>query len=136
MIFSNEIVERARSLVGVQFRPQGRDPRTGLDCIGVVLWTFAIPAESVRRDYRLSGLHSGEVEAALSRWFCHVGPTQTCRGDVMLFAISQRQSHLAVNCGNSLIHADAFLRRVVEIPMTNRWPLAAAFRSPNQTRAD
>jgi cell wall-associated NlpC family hydrolase len=123
---TGEIIERARSLVGTPFQPQGRDPLTGLDCIGVVLWSFAIPAASVRRNYRLRGLHRAEIEAGLRRWFRRVAD-EGRPGDVMLFGVSSDQDHLAVNCGNSFVHADVSLRRVVEAPMPGQWPLTARF---------
>lgn len=125
----SDIVERARSLVEVRFQPQGRDPATGLDCVGVVLWTFGIPPERVRRDYRLRGTHGAEIGPVLSRWFTRIDPMQSCAGDVMLFAVRETQAHLAINCAGTFIHADASLRRVVETPMPPAWPIAGAFRS-------
>jgi cell wall-associated NlpC family hydrolase len=130
MSFSaSEAVERARSLVGVPFRPQGRHPKSGLDCAGVVLWTFSIAAQAARRNYRLRGFYLGEIRATLSTWFEEVAEGKASVGDVLLFAIRDDQAHLAVSCGDSFVHANAALRRVVETPMTAGWTLAAAFRS-------
>jgi cell wall-associated NlpC family hydrolase len=130
------IIDRAQSLVGAPFRPQGRDPATGLDCVGVLLWSFAIPADRVRRDYRMRGAHGPEIEASLSAWFRRTRPDEVRAADVMLFAVSTEQKHLAVNCGNSFVHADASLRRVVETPMVGRWPLIATFRSRRFAQPD
>lgn len=135
-LMSDEIIGRARSLVGVKFRPQGRDPLTGLDCVGVILRATAIPDSLVRRDYRLRGAHSAEIESALSRWFFRLDSNQSCRGDIMLFGISSEQSHLGVNCGGSFIHADASLRRVVETPMPPLWPIAAQYRLRTSSKPD
>jgi cell wall-associated NlpC family hydrolase len=131
-----EIVERAWMLVGAKFRPQGRNPLTGLDCVGVVLWVFGIPQDLVRRDYRLRGAYRAEIEIAMQRWFSPIDPHQLGAGDVALFTIRESQSHLAISCGRSLIHADASLRRVVEVPMPVRWPLIAAFRSRSLAHPD
>jgi cell wall-associated NlpC family hydrolase len=131
-----EIVERGRTLVGAKFRPQGRDPAIGLDCVGVVLWVFGIPQDLVRRDYRLRGARRGEVEIAMQRWFGPLDPHQLGPGDVALFDIRERQSHLAISSDRSLIHADASLRKVVEVPMPARWPLTAAFRSRSLAHPD
>jgi cell wall-associated NlpC family hydrolase len=131
-----EIVKRARALVGVTFRPQGRDPRIGLDCIGVVLWAFGIAPEMVRRDYRMRGSHRAEIEIAIRRWFRPMEPHQLGPADVALFNIRQTQSHLAICCGGTLIHADASLRKVVEIPAPARWPLTAAFRRRSLAHPD
>jgi lipoprotein Spr len=122
-----EIVARARSLVGIPFRPQGRDPRIGLDCVGVVLCTFSIPPELIRRSYRLRGAHRREIETILSDRFNRVGAPSA--GDVLLFAITSDQVHLAIHCGESFVHSDASLRRVVETPLAAAWPSAAIFRS-------
>jgi cell wall-associated NlpC family hydrolase len=123
---SRDVVERARSLVGCDFRSQGRDPEVGLDCIGLVLQVFLIPSEQVRRDYRLRESHMSELETQLSRFFRPVATPQAA--DVLLCRISHAQTHLAVHCGGSFIHAHAGLRRVVETPGQPDWPIAAAFR--------
>lgn len=36
----HEFIRRARSCVGVRFRHQGRDPKTGLDCAGLAAWAM------------------------------------------------------------------------------------------------
>lgn len=129
----DEVVRRARSLVGVPFRPQGRDPRKGLDCVGLVLSVFRMPAASVRRDYRLRGAHAIELNAELSKIFARLSPASKAAGDVLLCAVSREQAHLAIECGASIIHADARLRRVVERPGECPWPVVAAFRSTIQS---
>lgn len=123
------VVERARSLVGVRFRPQGRDPETGLDCVGVVAWTFGISPGLVRRNYRLRGSHGAEIDRVMRRWFGRIDPTQSRPADIILFAVSGTQAHLAINCGATFIHADASLRRVVETPIPASWPVTGAYRS-------
>lgn len=133
---SLHIVERARSLVGVKFRPQGRDPATGLDCVGVLLWTFGIAPELVRRNYRIRGAHRSEIEETIRRWFAPVDRGQLRPGEVALFTIGASQSHLAITCGGTLIHADARLRKVVEAPMRAAWALTAAFRSRSLAEPD
>jgi cell wall-associated NlpC family hydrolase len=122
------IVERARALVGVPFRPQGRDPKHGLDCAGLVLSAFAIEPDEVRRDYRLRGPHAAELADTLSRWFDGIAREIAASGDVLLFRFGKDQSHLAISCGDTFIHADAALRRVVETPNSVAWPVMAAFR--------
>jgi cell wall-associated NlpC family hydrolase len=131
-----EIVSRARSLAGVKFRPQGRDPATGLDCVGVLLWTFGIASELVRRNYRVRGAHRSEIEQTIQRWFAPIECDQLRPGDVALFTIAASQSHLAISCGSSLIHADASLRKVVETPMPGGWALTRAFRSQSIRQPD
>jgi cell wall-associated NlpC family hydrolase len=126
--FKSAAVQRARSLVGVPFRPQGRDPATGLDCIGLVLCAFEIPELGVRRDYRLAGNDTSELDGELRRFFRRRSAGRREAGDVILCITGRGQCHLAVECGGSFIHADARLRRVVETPGSPPWGLAAAYR--------
>lgn len=37
-MIAGSIVADARSLIGTKFRHQGRDPRTGIDCVGLLIW--------------------------------------------------------------------------------------------------
>jgi len=121
-------VERARALVGCRFRPQGRDPAMGLDCIGVIVASFALPVDAARRDYRIRGLHKRELEAGLTRHFRKVARTRVRPGDVLLMAVAPDQMHLAVRTERGFVHADAGLRTVVETPGAPVWPVIGAWR--------
>lgn len=94
------MIVNAEALVGVPFRPQGRDPVTGLDCVGLVARVFGI--NGVRRDYRLRGDHRAELEAGLLRWFRKVRRCQS--GDVMLMKVSADQLHLGVRSAAGFLH--------------------------------
>lgn len=118
---------RARALVGTRFRPQGRG-EDGLDCVGVVLATFGIGADAVRRDYALRGNDIQEVRRVLARFFNPVGPENAQAGDVLLMQAAKDQLHLAVRTREGFVHADARLRRVVETPGAPEWPLLEIFR--------
>lgn len=122
------MTSRARTLVGTRFRPQGRDPATGLDCVGFIAAAFAIPPEAFRRDYRLRGDHRGELEAGLLRWFRRIPDRSAQGGDVMLLQAGADQLHLAVRSSGGFIHADAGLGRVVETPGDPPWPVLATYR--------
>lgn len=124
-------VERARALVGARFRPQGRAPASGLDCVGLVLRAFAIAEAKVPRDYRMTGNEPAKIERQLRRFFEVVDRKERCAGDVLLCRLRVGHCHLAIDCGGSFIHADARLRRVVEVPGSPPWPLIAAYRVAN-----
>ena len=120
--------ERALALVGVPFRPQGRDPQSGLDCVGLCLAAYRIPTELVRRDYRIRGDFRHEVMTSLAMWFRRISKGQMRAGDLLLLAVADDQLHRAVRTKQGLVHADARLRRVVETPGDPPWPLIGAFR--------
>lgn len=121
-------IKRARALVGSRFRPQGRNPQTGLDCVGLVLATYGIAAASVRRDYRLRGDHRPEVERELATHFTTRRNGQCGTGDLMLCSVAPDQLHLAISCGASFVHADARLGRIVETPGAPPWPVLSTYR--------
>lgn len=125
---AEKVVGRARALVGSPFRPQGREACTGLDCVGLALSAYAIPADAFRRNYRLRGSYAAEVEAALATRFRKVGVKQARKGDLLLCSVSSDQLHLAISCGDSFVHADSRLRRIVETPGRPHWPVIAAYR--------
>ena len=118
---------RARALVGTRFRAQGRG-KDGLDCVGVVLSTFSLDAESVRNNYQLRGDHLCEIRKTLDVHFRRVPKTQLRAGDVMLLGPGEQQFHLAVRTGEGFVHAHAGIRRVVETPGAPEWPLLSVHR--------
>jgi len=120
--------KRALALAGVPFRPQGRDPAQGVDCVGLCLAAYRIPAGEVRCDYRMRGDHTQEVMTSLLRWFRRVADSQTRSGDLLLLSVASDQLHLAVKTGDGFVHADASLRRVVHTPGDPPWPLMGTFR--------
>ena len=121
------MVERARALVGTRFRPQGRDARFGLDCVGLVLAAYRLPPASVRGNYGLRGTARAEIEAAIQPWFRRV-PTSWLRdGDLMLVQAAADILHLGIRSNDGMVHADARFG-VVERPGASPWPVLAIYR--------
>ncbi|MFL6730151.1 MAG: peptidoglycan endopeptidase [Sphingomicrobium sp.] len=118
----------ARALVGTRFRPQGRDPKIGLDCVGLLLATFGIPTVGVRRNYRLRGNHRKEIECALSAHFRRVAPAGRRSGDMMLMEVANDQLHFGICTAAGFVHADARLGRVVETPGEPQWRVLGVYR--------
>jgi lipoprotein Spr len=119
-----EVVARARRLIGVRFRAQGRDPAFGVDCVGLVAAALGV---RIAADHPLRSGDRERVERAAEV----LGLTQADgarAGDVLLFASGPGQLHLGVRSEGGLIHADAGARRVVERPGDAPWPLVAAWR--------
>lgn len=121
------IAARARSLVGVRFRPQGRDPGLGLDCVGVA--ARATGLEQVRRDYALRGQLLAEIEHELCDLGLQPVAAEAARpGDVLVMAAGAAQLHMAIVTDTGFVHADAGLRLVVERPGPAPWPVVGVWR--------
>ena len=119
---------RARALVGVPFRPQGRVPERGLDCVGLVLSACGLPTDLVQANYRLSGDHRATLMIELLRFFRCLGRGQRRIGDVLLMAVAGDQMHLGVLTDGGFVHADGRLRKVVETPGEPEWPVIGIYR--------
>ncbi|HEX8442093.1 MAG TPA: peptidoglycan endopeptidase [Allosphingosinicella sp.] len=123
----DEIAARARSLVGVRFRAQGRSPATGLDCVGLV--AGALGVERARSDYALRGGNLGRLSQELEA--AGLVRVDGCRaGDVLVMRAGPEQLHLGIVTEAGLVHADAGLRRVVERPGAPEWPVLGSWRVP------
>lgn len=106
------IVAAARGCVGVRFRPWGREPALGLDCVGLVAWATGVPAP---RDYALRGGDAARAGAMMERAGLRaIGSGEP--GDVLLIDEGMGQLHLAILTDDGFVHADARLRRIVETP--------------------
>ncbi len=120
----NAIAAAARTLVGSRFRLHGRDPASGLDCIGVVACASGAPAPT---GYALRGGDEGTVARALeATGFQRV--SAGAAGDVMVMRVGPGQLHLAVRTAGGFVHADASLRRVVERPGEPEWEVVGQWR--------
>jgi cell wall-associated NlpC family hydrolase len=119
------IVRRARALIGVRFRPQGRSQESGLDCIGLA--SAALAREGARRDYRLRGGSLSELERELRA--AGLRPAALAEaGDVVTMRPGPEQLHLGIWTGSGIVHADAGLGRIVERPGRPTWPVVGIWR--------
>ena len=116
-----------RDLIGTPFRLHGRDPATGLDCVGVAALVFGV--SDVPRGYSVrtaDGLSvAGLIDAA--------GLTRVRRearaGDLVLLKSGPAQCHLVVMTDAGFVHADAGVGRVVETPGRLPWPVIAIWEA-------
>ncbi|MBA2920050.1 peptidoglycan endopeptidase [Sphingomonas sp. MAH-20] len=120
----NAVEQAAIALVGAKFRLHGRDPATGLDCVGVVARATGIEAPS---GYALRGGDAGRVSALIERAGL-IPVSEAVPGDVMLMRTGPAQLHLAIRTARGLVHADAALRRVVERPGRPDWEILGLWR--------
>jgi murein DD-endopeptidase / murein LD-carboxypeptidase len=131
------IVARARRLTGTRFRPQGRDPEHGLDCIGVAIMATGIPKARVRRDYCL---HSNDAEEVNSEFdacgFVRIAPAAAGAADVLLVRPAPTALHVVILTDRGYLHADMRRRQVVEVPGAVPWPTVSAWRPPSVADED
>ncbi len=96
-----------------------------MDCIGLVAQAIDRPAPY--DDYSLRGGTLHRVEAGLRA--AGLRPVRSVRpGDVALMRTAPEQLHLGVWTGETMVHADARLRRVVERPGPPAWPILGIWR--------
>jgi cell wall-associated NlpC family hydrolase len=127
------LAEAAQTLVGTRFRLHGRDPATGLDCIGLLAAAMGqigrpLPLPS-GYPLRLSDLTAWLPDPAECGFALASEPYH--RGDVVMLRPGPAQYHLAIAASDGgWVHAHAGLRRVIHDPclptgpITHHWRLA------------
>lgn len=126
-----ELARAAERYVGATFRPHGRDPVTGFDCLGLVLMALADIGRPVRFPLRYS-LRNRDL-GRFERLPAKAGFAETeapCEpGDVLLLKTGPAQLHFAIVASRGgIVHAHAGLRRVVHTPFPLRWPIVRQWR--------
>jgi murein DD-endopeptidase / murein LD-carboxypeptidase len=111
---------RARALLGTRFRLHGRDPETGLDCVGLVALAHDLRGD-VPNGYALRNSDAGRWCHIVDQFACRRAPGALHPGDILMLHAGPAQLHLGIWAGASLIHADARLDRIVELPGPLPW---------------
>lgn len=120
------VAQAAEQLVGTRFRLHGRDPATGLDCVGVVAAALSAcggrveaPAGYALRNRSIDDHLAFAAGAGLVPREGPVAP-----GDVLLVRPGPGQHHLLVaTAPGRFVHAHAGLRCVVATPGPLPWPI-------------
>ncbi|MEO6041799.1 MAG: hypothetical protein ABIP41_07860 [Croceibacterium sp.] len=121
----------AEQFIGAPFRLHGRDPATGLDCVGVIAAALqaigrdpVVPSGYALRQCDVGGhLHTAEHNA-FAPASGSISP-----GDLLLVRPGPAQHHLLVaGSSGGFIHAHAGLRRVVHAPPPLQWPILRHWR--------
>ncbi len=129
---AHPLADAALELLGRPFRLHGREPATGLDCVGLVF--AALTATGARPILPTGyGLRNLDVD----HWLPMAGAsglTPACgrvrAGDILLIALPHCQHHLAIAAdAESVVHAHAGLRCVVRQPIDPGWQICAQWRA-------
>jgi len=133
------IARAAEALIGTPFRLHGRDPATGLDCVGLVAAALAGAGLRSRppEGYTLRALGIERWLAAAEQSGLVPVKEPSLPGDILLLKPGPGQFHLALvsTCGGS-IHAHAGLGRVVLQPGLLPWPRLGHWRHQLSRRDD
>ncbi len=131
----------AARLIGTPFRLHGRDPVTGLDCVGLIEaamqgagYALDTPLSYRLRNASIAPLLNALGEAPARR--TDEPNIPDLAGDIVLCVLGSGQHHLLIiehsgarpSSQVSFIHAHAGLRRVVRTPGTPPWPAFARWR--------
>ena len=128
-------VRRARTLVGTPFRPQGRAPTSGVDCIGLIVAVYRLDPSTVPDDYRLcSPQRGGELLDAIRARFRPIARAEP--GHLVLMRIGSRQWHLGVRTERGIVHADARRGAVLEGPLPQGAIVIGNFRLRRRRRPE
>ena len=125
------LARAAESLARARFRLHGRDPATGLDCVGLVVASLAATGRTVHAP-ACYGLRNASIAAVLGlaprAGLLPVADT-IIPGDVLLVRTGPLQHHLLVALGGErFVHAHAGLRRVAVTPGPLPWPILRHWR--------
>lgn len=121
----------AEALIDTPFRFRGRDPLTGLDCIGLVAASLMAIGREVPPlpHYEMRNLDRARFEGLLEPLGFLLSTGHTQAGDLILLQPSAAQLHLViVGPSSGLIHAHGGLGRVVVSPPPLAWPQVARWR--------
>lgn len=125
------LTRAAEALVGTPFRLHGRDPATGLDCVGVLAAALSaigrsapLPNGYALRSRRTDGFATAARACGFAEADRPVRP-----GDAVLARTAPCQAHLLVAAtGGGFIHAHARLKRVVRLDGPLDWPVIGHWR--------
>ena len=126
-----QIAGGALKLLGTPFRLHGRDPVSGLDCVGVVAAALACLADipPTPTDYTLRGTYGHRISAFLDAiHFGQISFRPPKYGDILLLHPGPGQDHMAIIVPGGAVHAHAGLARVVLSPLPLPWPIAGHWR--------
>ncbi|MEY2943364.1 MAG: hypothetical protein RLY97_1378 [Pseudomonadota bacterium] len=129
--FGQSLAGAAEALIGCRFRLYGRDPASGLDCVGVL--AAALKSVGGVADFpcdyalRMRDVVGFVAQAEGLGFAAVVG--EIARDDAVMVQVGPHQFHLAIAAGaGEFIHAHAGLRRVVKAALLPEWEMVGHWR--------
>lgn len=127
----SQLAIAAETLVGAPFRLHGRDPATGLDCVGVLaaaLYSIGRPAR-LPNGYTLRNRALADTSPVAELCGLCSASGEIEAGDVLICRVGPCQFHIAIAASDGgFVHAHAGLRRVVVTPAPVPWPVIQHWR--------
>jgi cell wall-associated NlpC family hydrolase len=124
------LARAAAALAGTRFRLHGRDPATGLDCIGLLAAALTaigrpapLPNGYALRSRALPGLDAVAAACGFTGAGAPLRP-----GDVLLARVGPCQHHLLIAAGAGFVHAHAGIGRVIASAGPPGWPIVHHWR--------
>jgi cell wall-associated NlpC family hydrolase len=130
-VTGEDVATAALALVGTPFRLHGRDPRSGLDCVGVL--AAALGGETaLPNGYTLRSRTLPDVPAIMATLGLAEARGDTRPGDILMLRCPPCQFHFAIAAAATrIVHAHAGLRKVVLGPLPEAWPVIGCWRLPS-----
>ena len=110
------IIEEARKWIGVRWRHQGRSIH-GVDCVGLLV---KVAQNCKLTDYDYVTYQRMPKRRMLLEYFTHAQCTEKQNrevGDILLLNMGPYPCHCAIYCGDTIIHAFAPRKQVIEEPL-------------------
>ena len=128
------LADAAIRLIGAPFRLYGRDPATGLDCVGLVHAALRLCGHTGIAMFPYA-LHNRSVAAGIAALdtagLTRCADASPQPGAVLLTHPGPAQAHLMIMApSGAFIPAHAGLRRVVATPGPLTWPIAGHWHLP------
>ena len=124
-MLADEIITAARQCLGVPFRHQGRSLDTGMDCAGVALHVAqAIGCDALDVTGYGRSPANGQLEATLDAQpdlYRILDIEDRQPGDLLLMRIKREPQHLAILCGETIVHAYADAGKCAEHVLDRAW---------------
>jgi cell wall-associated NlpC family hydrolase len=135
-----KFISDLRSLVGTEtrWRHQGRDPETGLDCLGFPIWALTqqieLPAELWSQLLPYHHKPDGQkLLRTIREWFDEVSREEMQMADLVVIYDRRNPQHIAVACDNENVvesYASGRLMKIVYWPLGTWREIAGVFRFP------